>query len=77
MWSKHDMRLMNMMRSISSECNVTNMYSQRRVYDNKETYLYEHSNEGIEQNTLNTNDEMRYHLMSYIILILEVNFQDV
>ena len=38
---------------------------------NKETSLYEHSNESIEINTLNTNDEMRNHLLSYDVLILE------
>ena len=66
-----------MMRAISSEPNVTNMYSPKRVYDIEENSLYEHSNEGFELNTLNTNDKMRYHLMRYIILILEVNFKDV
>ena len=44
---------------------------------NEETSLYEHSNESIEINTLNTNDEMRNHLMSYDVLILEPNFHDV
>ena len=39
--------------------------------------MYEHSNESIEINTLNTNDEMRNHLMSYDVLILEANFNDV
>ena len=29
---------------------------------NKETCLYEHSNKSIENNTLNTNDEMRNDL---------------
>ena len=48
-----------------------------RVQDNEETCLYEHSNESIEFNTLNSNDEMRSHLMSYAILILEANFHDV
>ena len=38
---------------------------------------YEHSNESIEINTLNTNDEMRNHLLSYDVLILEVNLHDV
>ena len=37
---------------------------------NDETSLYEHSNESIEINTLNTNDEMRYHLLIYDVLIL-------
>ena len=45
------------------------------VYE--ETSLYEHSNEKIEINTLNTNDEMRNHLLSYDVLILEDNFHDV
>ena len=31
----------------------------------------------IEINTLNTNDEMRNHLLSYDVLILEANFHDV
>ena len=44
---------------------------------NDETSLYEHSNESIEINTLNTNDEMRNHLLSYDVLILEANFYDV
>ena len=44
---------------------------------NEETNLYEHSNESIEINTLNTNDEMRNHLLSYDVLILEANFLDV
>ena len=44
---------------------------------NEETNLYEHSNESMEINTLNTNDEMRNHLLSYDVLILEANFHDV
>ena len=44
---------------------------------NEETSLYEHSNESIEINTLNTNDEMRNHMLSYDVLILEVSFYDV
>ena len=44
---------------------------------NVETSLYEHSNESIEINTLNTNDEMRNHLINYDVLILEYNFHDV
>ena len=44
---------------------------------NKETSLYEHSNESIEINTFNTNDEMRNHLLSYDVLILEASFHDV
>ena len=48
-----------------------------RVQDNEETSIYEHSNENIEFQTLNTNDEMRNHLMSYVVLILEANFHDV
>ena len=44
---------------------------------NEETSLYEHSNESIEINTLNTNDEMINHILSYDILILEANFRDV
>ena len=44
---------------------------------NEETSLYEHSNESIVIDTLNTNDEMRNHLLSYYVLILEVSFHDV
>ena len=44
---------------------------------NEETSLYEHSTESIEINTLNSNDEMRNHLLSYDVLILEVSFHDV
>ena len=44
---------------------------------NEETSLYEHSNKSIEINTLSTNDEMRNHLLSYDVLILEDNFHDV
>ena len=47
------------------------------VWDNKETSLYEYSNKNIEFKTLNTNDEMRNHLLSYDVLILEVDFYDV
>ena len=45
--------------------------------DNEETSLYEYSNENIEFKTLNPNDEMRNHLLSYDVLILEANFYDV
>ena len=44
---------------------------------NEETSLYEHSNESIEINTLNTNDEMRNHLLRYDVLILVARFYDV
>ena len=44
---------------------------------NEEINLYEHSNESIEINTLNSNDEMRNHLLSYDVLILEASFHDV
>ena len=44
---------------------------------NEETSLYEHSNESIEINTLNSNDEMRNQLLSYDVLILEANFYDI
>ena len=43
---------------------------------NEETSLYEHSNESIEINTLNTNDEMKNHLLSYDFLILEASFHN-
>ena len=45
--------------------------------DNEETNLYEHSNENIEFKTLNTNYEMRNHLLSYDVLILEASSHDV
>ena len=44
---------------------------------NEETSLYEHSNESIEINTLNTVDEIWNHPLSYDVLILEHNFHDV
>ena len=44
---------------------------------NEETSFYEHCNESIEINTLNTNDEIRNHLLSYDVLILEADFHDV
>ena len=44
---------------------------------NEETSLYEYSNESIEIKTLNTNHEMRNHLLIYDVLILEATFQDV
>ena len=44
---------------------------------NEEMSLSEHSNESIEFNTLNTNDEMSNHLLSYDGLILEANFHDI
>ena len=44
---------------------------------NEEKSLNEHANGSIEISTLNTNDEMRNHLLSYDVLMLEVNFHDV
>ena len=44
---------------------------------NEENSLYEHSNECIEINTLNTNDEMINHLLRYDVLILEASFHDI
>ena len=44
---------------------------------NEETNLYEHSNESMEINTLNTNDEMINNLMIYDALMLEPSFYDV
>ena len=41
-----------------------------------ETSLHEHFSERIEINTLNTNYEMRNHLLSYDVLILEEKFHD-
>ena len=49
----------------------------REYKDNEETSLYEHFNESIEINTLNTNDAMRNNLLSDNVLILEANFHDV
>ena len=43
----------------------------------KRSVSIEHSKESIELNTLNTNDEMRNHLVSYDVLILEASFHDV
>ena len=39
--------------------------------------VYMNINENIEFKTLNTNDEMRNHLLSYDVFILEANFHDV
>ena len=44
---------------------------------NEATSLYEHSNESIDNNTLNTNNEMRNHLLSYDVIILEASFHEV
>ena len=46
-----------------------------KVYEDKS--LYEHSNESIENNTLNTNYEMSNRLFSYDVLMLEANLHDV
>ena len=44
---------------------------------NEEISLYEHSNESIEINTLNTNDEKGNQLLIYNVLILEASYHDV
>ena len=44
---------------------------------NKEISIYEHSNECIDLNTINTNDEMINNLITCDGLILEANFHDV
>ena len=44
---------------------------------NEEISLYEHADESIESNSLNSNDEMKNHLLSYDVLILQDNFHDV
>ena len=44
---------------------------------NEEISLYEHSNQSIEINKVNTDDEMRNHLLIYDVLILEANFYDI
>ena len=43
---------------------------------NEQTNLYEHSIERIEIHTLNTNDEMKNHLLIYDFLILESIFRN-
>ena len=66
-----------MMRVISNEPKSMLPKRTHLFKYNEQTNLYEHSNESIEINTLNTNDEMRNHLLSYDVLILEDNFHDV
>ena len=44
---------------------------------NEITSLYEHSNERIKIKTLNTNDDMRNHLLIYDVLILEASMHKV
>ena len=44
---------------------------------NEEISLYEHSNGSIENNTVNTNDEMMNNLLSYDVLIHKAIFRDV
>ena len=44
---------------------------------NEKPSLYEHSNESIEINTLNTNYEMKNNLLSYYVLIVQANFHDI
>ena len=43
----------------------------------EEISIYEHSNESFEVNALNTNDEMRNHLMRYDVIMVEASFHDV
>ena len=52
-------------------------YEIVKLIVNQGASLYEHSNESIEINTINTNNEMRNHLLSYDVLILEVSFYNV
>ena len=59
-----------------SKC-YQNVLTYESVNVNEETSLYEHSNDSIEINTLNTNDEMINHILSYDVLILEDNFHEV
>ena len=54
-----------------------NILTYESMTVNEETGLYEYSNESIEIITLNTNDEIRNHLLIYDVLILEVSFHDV
>ena len=44
---------------------------------NREASLYEHSNKSTKINTLYTNDDMRNHLLSYDVLMLQASFHDV
>ena len=60
-----------------AQVNVTNTYLSMWMWDNEETSLNEYSNKNIEFKTLNTNDEMRNHLLSYDVLILEASFHDI
>ena len=72
------MRLMQKMRAISNEPNymLPKRADQWECKVNEETSLYENTKESIEINTLNTNDEIRNHLLIYDVLILEDNFHD-
>ena len=49
----------------------------RECQVNEETSLYEHFNESIEINTLNTYDEIKNNLLSYDVLKLEANIHDI
>ena len=64
------------MMHLKNEC-YQNVLTYKSVKVNLEISLYEHSNESIEINTLNTNDEMTNHLLRYVVLILEARFHDV
>ena len=57
-----------------SKCYQNVLTYECKIYE--QTSLYEYSND-IEINTPNTNDEMRNHLLSYDVLILEASFHDV
>ena len=57
---------------------VSKWYQNVLTYENVKLMKRQVSmNRIIEINTLNTNDEMRNHLLSYDVLILEVNLHDV
>ena len=59
---------------------LSKCYQNVLIYENvklMKTTLYEQSNESIQINTLNTDDEMRNHLMKNDSLMLEASFHDI
>ena len=61
---------------ILSKC-YQNVLTYESVKLMKRPVSIKHFNESIEINTLKTNDEMRSHLWSYDVLILEASFHDI
>ena len=57
---------------------LTKCYQNRLTHESvklmKRPVSMKHSNESIEINTLNTNDDMTNHLLSYDVLILDSTF---